>query len=182
MIKVHIWRPTGDSVGHGSCTLIHDGKTAYISWWPKDGENVVKATGRNIPSLAADSTVLMARNPDATYKFEDLDTAAAMKWWNAAKINLDYRVLSTNCAWAVKMALQAAGSEKKLPSSYKWIKAGQDAMRTSTSVQMVTFGLTTTLLAAVLRRDAASFLADGLVPDLITPSELEDYCKALKGL
>ena len=114
MIRVHIWNPDSENVGHAAadiqCATSHD----YISWWPNEPTIYKKVIGQNLTH--AEDVANEGRKPDLTHEFSDLDSDSASNWWQEF-LNDDpmYHLGSTNCSWAVVSALKAAGADARFP-------------------------------------------------------------------
>ena len=111
-IKVYVWTPEGDNVGHASMEL-SDG--TYISWWPEDAVKlpVTKIPGFQNRTLEEDVRD-EGRNPDYTFIIPakvGLDEARIKRWWASMKSKEEYNLLFNNCCDAVKRAFEAGGTK-----------------------------------------------------------------------
>ncbi|KAL3855690.1 hypothetical protein ACJMK2_014896 [Sinanodonta woodiana] len=116
-IKVYIWLPHGENLGHSSLEL-SDG--TYISWWPtkkefKNKSSIVTRVGSILRSPAALSENLDEDNglegnpPNIIYTLPDgrIDEDAIREWWVPFSMNQEYRVFDQNCCHVVFKALEA---------------------------------------------------------------------------
>ncbi|KAL3855676.1 hypothetical protein ACJMK2_014895 [Sinanodonta woodiana] len=116
-IKVYVWLPHGDNVGHSSMTL-SDG--THISWWPSDKEAKKKSNLKSIYSSPAslsqnlDEDIYLEGNfqPNENYSLPDgfIDEDAISKWWGSFSSKENYRVLDQNCCHVVFKALEAGNA------------------------------------------------------------------------
>ncbi|KAL3854998.1 hypothetical protein ACJMK2_014230, partial [Sinanodonta woodiana] len=116
-IKVYVWFPHSDNVGHSSMTL-SDG--THISWWPSNKNVKKKSNLKSILSspaslsqnLEEDSFLEDNMQPNITYTLPDgfINEAVISIWWGSFSSNGAYRVLDQNCCHVVFKALEAGGA------------------------------------------------------------------------
>jgi hypothetical protein len=123
MIRVFLWLPKGDNVGHTSLEIeeADNPLTEYISWWPSASLNQLKKAPGTTQSLA-DDIRCEGRPPDVSIELEELesrqglDENAIRRWWRTFQAqNLEYGLGGKNCSWVVVSALQVGGSDKFFP-------------------------------------------------------------------
>lgn len=183
MIIVYIWLPTKTSVGHAACHIVTThgtGPSPYVSWHAKaDGMDAWEAPAKIVGSLSEDRQT-MGHWPAHVYKFEGLDEPAAREWWDSTsrRSALIYRLRQQNCAWTVHKVLEAAGAGRHLGAGHHVREGVRD---------LGMLGASPITLAASLMSlhdDGHLWLisqfADGFVPGMTTPADVNRYCIALK--
>jgi hypothetical protein len=118
MIRVHVWLPNEQSVGHSSAEIGTAGEdhATYVSWWPTaEVSSIGSVTGGATPSLSYD--IGKKTVPDRTLDIEGLDEAETSIWWInfTRKPDAKYSLPIQNCSWAVVSALKAGGADKFFP-------------------------------------------------------------------
>jgi hypothetical protein len=111
MIKVFIWAPTDNAVGHASCD-IHSGEfgRAYISWWPiHDGEEIF-GDEAYLDRTFADDCREEGREPTFRVPLTGGFEGNAIRWWRERFLQSSPRwsLLSENCSWVTAQILKIA--------------------------------------------------------------------------
>ncbi|XP_060562527.1 uncharacterized protein LOC132722109 isoform X2 [Ruditapes philippinarum] len=112
-IKVYIWRPFGQNVGHSSMLLQDE---TYISWWP-DGEcSQTNFTRPAAPHTSFQEDADIEGNstpPTFTIKVTDEQMQNIKGWWEEFKSNEEnkYIIINNNCSTVIYNALKQAFPE-----------------------------------------------------------------------
>ncbi|MEM7210640.1 MAG: hypothetical protein AAF479_01925 [Pseudomonadota bacterium] len=114
MLKVHVWRPKGDMVGHSSLSYADK----YISFWPdggagkKDVKLKTSQPGQLIGSLSEDIKNEGDRNPE-TIEITKFDAKKLEKFIGEIKNDIPkYQIANYNCSNVVAEAIQVATGVK----------------------------------------------------------------------
>lgn len=118
MIRVYVWNPHGQNVGHAAAQIgPASDRDGYVSWWPggQNGESWLKSQAGAAPTFEDDVRSEGDRQPDSVCTVARLDEGAAKRWWQALRARRgQYSGTNQNCAWAVIMALKAGGADERI--------------------------------------------------------------------
>ncbi|XP_041354133.1 uncharacterized protein LOC121371970 [Gigantopelta aegis] len=119
-MKVYVWMPTNELVGHASLEL-SDG--TYISWWPDEDKNkslpMVTMKGHASSSLEED---IDGEGRQPTHEFtlkKKYDERKMKKWWDKFKYEGWYVLTGSNCCWVVYKALTEGGAPSEFHTIWK---------------------------------------------------------------
>lgn len=108
MVKVHIWLPNPEHVGHVSLSLTDD----YISFWPDEaaGKKDLK-TKRSVPGSFQkdflDDVFSEGNRPPITVELSNLDEAKIRAYIKALRKDLPkYQLARNNCSHVIANALR----------------------------------------------------------------------------
>lgn len=114
MIKVHVWLPYGEYVGHASLSVGED----YISFWPEEaaGKKDLK-TKRRVPgsfkNSLMDDIICEGGRPPFTVELDNLDEGAVLDYIAALRSKIPtYQLARYNCSHVVAHALMAGSGEE----------------------------------------------------------------------
>jgi len=114
MVKIHVWLPNGNHVGHTAMTV----QNRYISFWP-DGEASAKdlKIKRSQPGVLMDSLQDDIRNegnrPPATIAIENLNEESILDFIANMQDNIPrYQLARNNCSHMIANILIEGGNCK----------------------------------------------------------------------
>ena len=123
MIKIFVWAPTADTVGHAACDIrAGESRNVYVSWWPlRDGE-VMCNDRAQLNRTFADDRRDEGRSPSFTIELSGGFEDSAIRWWQERFLRHSPRwcLYGNNCSWVVAQVLRIAFPSGVLDGGDAW--------------------------------------------------------------